>query len=215
MLGKTKKITIVCDEKTEVYANYLRQLISSNDDKDGEVVGVEDGTVDAAVWDEKDYDANKAKLSSNGYILFIGDSKTCQAESSSMDVKYDKYGMMYGWLGKRAMMRVDNESLDTKTYDEFIEYGLKYKSDLEKLAIKKNNGVKSGVKMAGCMAGVGAVAGAIFLPLAIPAMGIAAGVTAAKKKSDETIDNSKLRDQKYRVLSVVFYLEGLQEFLEG
>lgn len=50
MMGKaTKKLIIVCDEKTEPYANYLRQLISTNDDKDGEVVGIEDGTVEAAV----------------------------------------------------------------------------------------------------------------------------------------------------------------------
>ena len=56
MIGKaSKKLIIVCDEKTETYANYLRQLISTNDDKDGEVVGVADGTVDAAVWLEKDH----------------------------------------------------------------------------------------------------------------------------------------------------------------
>ena len=49
-MGKaTKKLIIVCDEKTEQYANYLRQLISTNDDKDGEVVGIADGTVEAAV----------------------------------------------------------------------------------------------------------------------------------------------------------------------
>ena len=62
MIGKaTQKLIIVCDEKTESYANYLRQLISTNDDKDGQVVGVEDGTVNVAVWLEKDYLANKAQ----------------------------------------------------------------------------------------------------------------------------------------------------------
>lgn len=101
MIGKaTKKLIIVCDEKTEPYANYLRQLISTNDDKDGEVVGIEDGTVEAAVWLEKEYLANKAQISSNEHILFIGDNKTSKSESSSMIVKYDKYGMKYGWLGK-------------------------------------------------------------------------------------------------------------------
>lgn len=43
MVKATKKLIIVCDEKTEQYANYLRQLISTNDDKDGEVVGIADG----------------------------------------------------------------------------------------------------------------------------------------------------------------------------
>lgn len=45
MVKATKKLIIVCDEKTEQYANYLRQLISTNDDKDGEVVGIADGSV--------------------------------------------------------------------------------------------------------------------------------------------------------------------------
>ena len=73
-MAKTKLI-IVCDEKTEQYANYLRQLISTNDDKDGEVKGVVDGSVEAAVWLDKEYIANKATISSSEHILFIGDNK--------------------------------------------------------------------------------------------------------------------------------------------
>lgn len=137
MVKATKKLIIVCDEKTEQYANYLRQLISTNDDKDGEVVGIADGTVEAAVWLEKEYLANKAQISSNEHILFIGDNKTSKSESSSMVVKFEKYGMQYGWLGKRAMMKVDNEMLEPESYDEFIEYALGYQSDFEKIAMKR------------------------------------------------------------------------------
>ena len=136
MVKATKKLIIVCDEKTEQYANYLRQLISTNDDKDGEVVGIADGTVEAAVWLEKEYLANKAQISSNEHILFIGDNKTSKSESSSMVVKFEKYGMQYGWLGKRAMMKVDNEMLEPESYDEFIEYALGYQSDFEKIDYK-------------------------------------------------------------------------------
>lgn len=48
-----KKLIIVCDNKTEEYANLLRQLISSKDDTENEVVGIEDGTVGVVVWLEK------------------------------------------------------------------------------------------------------------------------------------------------------------------
>ena len=50
-----KKLIIVCDNKTEEYANLLRQLISSKDDTENEVVGIEDGTVGVVVWLEKEY----------------------------------------------------------------------------------------------------------------------------------------------------------------
>ena len=40
---QVKKLIIVTDDKNKPYANYLVALISAKDDKDGEIVGVEDG----------------------------------------------------------------------------------------------------------------------------------------------------------------------------
>lgn len=252
MVGKaTKKLIIVCDEKTEKYANYLRQLISTNDDKDGEVVGIADGTVDAAVWLEKEYLANKATISSNEHILFIGDNKVSKSESSSMIIKYDKYGMKYGWLGKRAMMKVDNDMLSAEVYDEFIEYCLGYQTEFEKIAMKKpilksllskkekttegesteiveaeatdvteatetNEPEKKKldlelVKEAGKVAAVGIGAAVAGIPGAITeltAVSIGNGI-------DKAQTHKKIKDQQYRALSVILYIDGLQEFLEG
>lgn len=249
MIGKaTKKLIIVCDEETEPYANYLRQLISTNDDKDGEVVGIEDGTVEAAVWLEKEYLANKAQISSNEHILFIGDNKTSKSESSSMIVKYDKYGMKYGWLGKRAMMKVDNVMLAPEVYDEFITYCLGYQTEFEKIAMRKpvlktllakkdkaNEVVPveeevvsveatedepekekkkldlGAVREAGKVAAVGLGAAVAGLPGAITeftAVSIGNGIEKAQT-------HKKVKDQQYRALSVILYIDGLQEFLEG
>lgn len=242
-MGKaTKKLIIVCDEKTEQYANYLRQLISTNDDKDGEVVGIADGTVEAAVWLEKEYLANKAQISSNEHILFIGDNKTSKSESSSMVVKFEKYGMQYGWLGKRAMMKVDNEMLEPESYDEFIEYALGYQSDFEKIAmkhakmkaiektdepevvdvqtaeevtveVKDENGKKAPKSLAqvgafAAAAGFGMAAALVPVADASAAMGIIKGINKIQV-------HKKVKDQQYRALSVILYIEGLQEFLEG
>ena len=56
MIGNNKnRLIIVCDDRTEKYANYLRQLISTNDDSEGEVVGIADGSVEVAVWTDKEY----------------------------------------------------------------------------------------------------------------------------------------------------------------
>jgi len=240
-MGKaTKKLIIVCDEKTEKYANYLRQLISTNDDKDGEVVGIADGTVDAAVWLDKEYLANKAQISSNEHILFIGDNKVSKAESSSMVVKYEKFGMQYGWLGKRAMMKVDNEMLSPESYDEFIEYCLGYQADFEKIAMKRpkpkaikqekteeieaqaevvaerpaEEKKKIDFKKVGEIAKAGAV-GAVAAVGGIP--GALAGLSAIgiEKGVDKIQTHKKVKDQQYRALSVILYIDGLQEFLEG
>lgn len=66
-----KKLIIVCEEKLRQYGDFLSQLVSLNDDKDGKVVGVKDGTVATQVWAEKEYIANSAQISSEQYILFI------------------------------------------------------------------------------------------------------------------------------------------------
>lgn len=248
MVKATKKLIIVCDEKTEQYANYLRQLISTNDDKDGEVVGIADGTVEAAVWLEKEYLANKAQISSNEHILFIGDNKTSKSESSSMVVKFEKYGMQYGWLGKRAMMKVDNEMLEPESYDEFIEYALGYQSDFEKIAMKRaktkaiektdepevvdvqtaeevtvevkdENGKKAPKALAqvgAFAAGVGVAAAAGFGMAAalVPVAGASAAMGITKGLNKIQV-HKKVKDQQYRALSVILYIEGLQEFLDG
>lgn len=244
MIGKaTKKLIIVCDEKTEPYANYLRQLISTNDDKDGEVVGIEDGTVEAVVWLERDYLANKATLSSKEHILFIGDNKTSNAESSSMIVKYDKYGMKYGWLGKRAMMKVDNAMLSPEIYDEFITYCLGYRTEFEKINLRKPapKSLLSKKDNSNEIAPVEEKATSVEATVEEQkkekkidldtvreaAVGLGAAVAgfagALSEFTATSIGNSiekaqnfkKLKDQQYRALSVILYIDGLQEFLES
>ena len=73
MFGQNvNKLIIVCDESTQEYANYLRQLVSSKDDEENEVVGTKDGSVDAVVWLEKDYVANMVLfLLANMFFLSV------------------------------------------------------------------------------------------------------------------------------------------------
>ena len=229
-MAKTKLI-IVCDEKTEQYANYLRQLISTNDDKDGEVKGVVDGSVEAAVWLDKEYMANKATISSSEHILFIGDNKVSKSETSSMVIKFNKFGMKYGWLGKRAMMQVEDEKLSQEVYDDFINYCLGYEAEFKKIVMKKplfmdiaekSGLVKKGtgdeiedkeMKKDGVNKTLKAVAGAVGVgaSLAIPIIGIpATGIYAANSIQE----HKKIKDQQYRALSVILYIDGLREFLE-
>ena len=115
-----KKLIIVCEEKLHRYGDFLAQLISGNDDKDGKIVGIKDGAAAAQVWTEKEYTSNAAQISSEQYLLFIGNSKLIKEKRYHMQKKYSEYGMNYGWLGKQAVLFVDR-SLSFSEYETFFQ----------------------------------------------------------------------------------------------
>ena len=234
-MGKVQQLIIVCDKKTEKYANYLRQLITTNDDTEDEVVGTVDGSVDVSVWLDKYYSDNKATLSSNVYVLFMGESKVCKEETSSMFTKYDEYGMTYGWLGKRGMLRVD-KSLSKEEYDNFIDYCLSFQEEYDKLIVngkaekkqkmkqelaempedekalvEKKAKTKKTVKTIATSGGIAAATigfGLIGATSCLVGIGIGKGINKIK-------DNKEIKAQQYRALTSLLYIYGLQKFLEG
>ena len=240
MLGKqVTKLIIVCDDKTKNYANYLRQLISVNDDKDGEVVGIEDGTVDAAVWTEEEYGNNAPTISSNEHILFIGENKTSKSEIGSMSIRFKKYGMSYGWLGKRAMMTVDDTLLSPTEYKEFIDFCASYKQYFDRNAYEENT--QKSVELEETASIEGECAGSetssigeasekkkrpiVAINKAVEFLGekvfkpvadvVEAGAVGAYENIKNLTMKKKINDQQYRALTVILYLDGLKEFLEG
>lgn len=217
MFGPQKtQLIIVCDEKTNRYANYLRQLISSNDDEGDEVVGTVDGMVDVVVWLDKDYNANSASLSSREHILFIGNNKISKSETSSMDIKFNMFGMKYGWLGKRAMMQVSDAVLTEDEYNDFIVFCGTYGKEFEKLmnsTSDKSKKKKTFSISVGTAGAVGAMA-AIASPVLIAGAGTVGAIGALKGLSAHST-HKKIKDQQYQALTTILYIDGLQKFLEG
>lgn len=115
-----KKLIVVCEERLHRYGDFLAQLISGSDDKEGKVVGIKDGAAAAQVWTEKEYSANAAQISSEQYLLFIGDTKLIKEKRHHMLQKYSEHGMNYGWLGKQAVLFVDH-ILSFSEYTDFYE----------------------------------------------------------------------------------------------
>lgn len=190
-----KKMIIVCDEETIKYANYLLQLIGSCDDEGEKIIGVKDGSVEATVWTENDYIANRPKLSSNTYIVFIGDSKLIKNENANMEIYFDKYGMCCGWLGKRATINVRKKHLNKKEYDEFIEFGKKYQKNFEQA---KLNVINSAPKTAQWIA----LFPYVTKPIALY------GIISRKMAS------KKIWNQQFTLLILIFYMDALQNFLK-
>lgn len=207
-----KKLIIVCDNKTEEYANLLRQLISSKDDTENEVVGIEDGTVGVVVWLEKEYRDNMATISSNEHILFLGNGEVSKKEcNSSMKMYYDQFGMTYGWLGNRGVLRVTTEIDDEEEYNKFVELYSNFNLDFEAIEFKNFRETVAGMTAGGLAAGL--AAGIVGVAGAAGAAGVAgAGIIGSKVVSVNR--QKKIKQQQYHTLVVAFYREGLAKFLE-
>lgn len=204
-----KKLIIVCEEKCRQYGDYLAQLISLEDDKEDETVGTKDGEVAAQVWLEKDYKANAAQLSSNQYILFIGQDKLIKEKSSHMNMGFAEFGMKYGWLGKQAVLSVE-KVVEADKYENFISYAQNYQQNVEQLIKSKDKKVLKAGAAAGAAGVAKAGALAVISPVVlVPIACIDAGVMAVKKFTL----NSKIKEQQYSCAVMKFYLDDLSKFL--
>ncbi len=128
-----KKLIIVYDKKTKEYAELLSALILMKDDKYDEngcllkngIVGVRDGSVDVALWDETTYSKNEPQLSSTTKIVFIGDGKIFKPIKANINMtnELSKFGINYGSLGNKAVICVDSKMItkDRNLYNSFFE----------------------------------------------------------------------------------------------
>lgn len=195
-----KKLIIVCEEKCRSYGDYLAQLISLDDDTEETTVGTKDGEVAAQVWTEKDYNNNAAQMSSNQYVLFVGNSKLIKEKSSHMKAEFNEYGMKYGWLGKQAVLCVE-KVVSLKQYDEFLEFALKYQENITALVTKEKTAGKAALPVA-------LAAGALAWVAPIVAAPIATWNIIGMSKR-----NKKIEEQQYNCCTMKFYLDGLSKFL--
>ena len=189
------KLIIVSTEKCRKYGTYLVQLISAKDDKENQVVGLKDGSVEAVLWSEKDYKSNLPTLPSWAHVLFIGDSKLTKTETTNMDTLFKKYGMKYMSLGRRAAFSVDNKLLDKSQYEQFIDFCSSYEKNFDKVKLNAVNTANTGIKLLG-----------VFAPVVYPAAvyGLISGSGA----------KAKINDQQYTFLTLYAYVELLSKFLE-
>lgn len=208
-----KKLIIVCEEKLRQYGDFLAQLISLEDDKIDEVIGAKDGAVAAQVWTEKEYGANAVQISSEQYLLFIGNSKLIQDKRLHMPKKFCEYGMYYGWLGKQGVLFVDTVvSLDE--YDNFIEFAKGIQPEITKLIEKKS--VLLALPESNASDEKDEVIGVKKLLTPIKAIQVAIKNAPIRGMNviAKVTNNKKIEDQEYSVLTLLFYLNGLSKFLK-
>ena len=191
MFAEKKKLIIVCIPKTKVYAYQLLQLIGKKDDTKAGVVGCKDGSVEATVWEEKNYLANECQLSSDTKVVFIGDMKVVKSILPNIEEKYSQYGMHYGWMGNRSVIYVDKQVLSQEDYLRFYQYSIDNDRNFEKLKEKEQVVEKGSFKDKFL-----SVSEKVQTTVTSPAM------------------NKKIREQQYNMATYQFYLQGLSLFLE-
>lgn len=193
-------LIIVCDDKDMVYANYLIQLIGQKDDAGDSIVGVEDDSVSAAIYTVKNYKDNLPQIPSTQHILFIGQTSVAKEQSKTIPDAFNKLGMHYGWLGKRAVLYVDDTTSDwmklkdsKKHYTEFWQFskdrGMTHPDALAEYARKLSGG---------------------FVDKIMPVV-----VGAPKMLIDYNKTVNAVKAQQYKTLIKVFYEDGLRSFVEG
>ena len=234
-----KKLIIVCEERLRRYGDFLAQLISGMDDKEGRVVGIKDGAAVAQVWTEKEYTANAAQISSEQYLLFVGNTKLIKEKRHHMLQKYSEHGMNYGWLGKQAVLFVDH-ILSFSEYTNFYkllssEYAEGSQKEAVRLLPSKSEELVEPINIIEEAEKSKNEANAEVLEVVQPetkeskkvfapfvAVGKAfkkavnGGVKTINKVSDDinAVSKSKdIEDQQYTCLILLFYLEALASFL--
>ena len=234
-----KKLIIVCEERLRRYGDFLAQLISGTDDKEGRVVGIKDGAAAAQVWTEKEYTANAAQISSEQYLLFVGNSKLIKEKRHHILQKYSDHGINYGWLGKQAVLFVDH-ILSFSEYTNFYkllsnEYAEGSQKEAVRLLPSKSEEVVEPINIVEEAEEIKEDASTEVLEVVQPeakepkkvltpfvAVGKAfkkavdGGVKTINKVSDDINAASKskdIEDQQYTCLILLFYLDALASFL--
>lgn len=136
----SEKKALVVVYKDEMLLNFVRKLVESNDDENEKIVGTKDGTVDIVAWTEKVFADNKKAGKIQNKTLFLGSLKEVKNLIPVLDIKFDKYGVKYGFAGRQAVVFADPSSLKKKEeYEKFFE-------EVQKLPVpEKFKGKKTGV----------------------------------------------------------------------
>ena len=115
-----EKRSLVIVYKDELLLNQMRKLIETNDDTEDSIVGVRDGSIKIISWDEKMWLGQKKSGMLQNKVLFLGDIKGTDKLIPILDIKFEKYGVMYGWAGNQAVLTCDMKKLGKEEYQEFL-----------------------------------------------------------------------------------------------
>lgn len=121
LMFETKK-TLIVVYKDELLMNQLKKLVETHDDNEQGVIGTKDDSINIVSWTEKVWLGNKKAGNIQGKILFLDKIKGTDKLIPVIDVKFDEFGVRFGWAGNQAVVYTDTKVLTTRDdYDAFLE----------------------------------------------------------------------------------------------
>ncbi len=120
MFGAPETLIIVY--KDEMLANQMKKLIETKDDLENSITGTTDRSINVVSWSEKIWLDNKKAGNITSKVLFLGNIKGVDKLIPVIDVKYDQFGIRYGWGGNQAVIYAEpNEIKAVDSYFAFYE----------------------------------------------------------------------------------------------
>ena len=109
--------TLIAVYKDELIVNELRKLVENNN----RMKRSQGGNISITTQTEKAWLQDKYE-DTNSKVLFIGDIAGTENLIPVLDVKFNNYGVKYGWAGNRAVLVADAKELKSpKNYMKFCD----------------------------------------------------------------------------------------------
>ena len=194
--------TLIVVYKDELLVNQIKKLVETRDDTDTETaVGTKDGSVNIVSWTEKVWLEQKKAGNINNKVLFLGDIKGTDKLTPIVDIKFDEFGVKYGWAGTQAVLFVDPQAIAKKEdYDAFLQ-------KLNSLPVPEK--LKAKVEDTPTPAKVGVGIAAFF-------GAIAAGIAGAAMFAKDVFTNKKAVKQQMLFYGIMnLYANHLEEFMNS
>lgn len=133
--------TLIIVYKDEMLANQMKKLIETKDNLENEGTEADYNRINVVAWTEDVWLANKKAGNITSKVLFLGDIKGVDKLIPVIDVKFDQYGIRYGWAGNQAVIyatpaeiksienyRLFHEALETLPVPQVIKDSIKPRS---------------------------------------------------------------------------------------
>lgn len=104
--------------KDELIVNELRKLVENHN----RMKRSPGGDISITLWSEKAWKQGKKSEDTDSKVLFIGDIAGTKNLIPLLDIKFNNFGVKYGWAGNRAVLVADVKALKSmKDYTKFCE----------------------------------------------------------------------------------------------
>ena len=222
MFGNEETLIVVY--KDEMVLNQFKKLAESRN-RDQEYLA-NHPELNIIAWNEKTWLNNKKAGNIRGKILYLGQLKGTKELIPVIDIKFQKYGVCFGWAGNQAVLYGNRKHFKTK--EEYLEFVSALNECSVPESIKEPINATFGEENDSEMQTDEEVVEPIetenkkglFSKLK---NGIGKGITLAKEKSSDLIDgwDNLTRSKKAVVRQMLFFgvdnifKDGLDEFVKS